>query len=62
MLFELLALGIHLFKKTLAGQFGFSATLGEPSQLNQLPADERTEFLALWAELAAVLARSGNPL
>ena len=29
----------------------------EPSQLNQLPADERKEFLALWADVAAVLAR-----
>jgi hypothetical protein len=31
MLFELLSLAIHLFKNTLAGQFGFAATLTEPS-------------------------------
>jgi hypothetical protein len=31
MLFELLALAIHLFKNTLAGQLGFSATLAEPN-------------------------------
>jgi hypothetical protein len=31
MLFELLSLAIHLFKNTLAGQFGFAATLTEPN-------------------------------
>jgi hypothetical protein len=31
MLFELSALAIHLFKKTLARQFGFAATLTEPN-------------------------------
>jgi len=31
MLFELLALPIHLFKNSLAGQFGFAATLTEPN-------------------------------
>jgi hypothetical protein len=30
MLIELLALAIHLFKNTLAGQFGFAATLAGP--------------------------------
>jgi hypothetical protein len=31
MLFELLALGIHQFKNTLAGQFGFATTFTEPN-------------------------------
>jgi hypothetical protein len=31
MLVELLALAIHLVKNTLAGQFGFAATLAEPN-------------------------------
>jgi hypothetical protein len=31
MLFELLALPIHLFKNTLAGQLGFPATLTGPN-------------------------------
>jgi hypothetical protein len=31
MLFELLPLAIHPFKNTLAGQFGFAATLTEPN-------------------------------
>jgi len=31
MIFELLSLVIHLFKNTLAGQFGFAATLAEPN-------------------------------
>jgi hypothetical protein len=29
-------------------------------ELDKLAADERTEFLALWAEVAAVLARTEN--
>jgi serine/threonine-protein kinase len=33
------------------------AGLREPSELNKLPADERKEWLALWAEVAAKLAR-----
>jgi hypothetical protein len=33
------------------------ACVREPSLLNQLPADERKEYLALWADIAAVLAR-----
>jgi serine/threonine-protein kinase len=33
------------------------ACVREPSQLNKLPADERKEYLALWADVAAVLAR-----
>ena len=32
MLFEALALAIHLVKTTLAGQFSFTATLAEPNQ------------------------------
>jgi hypothetical protein len=32
MLFEALALAIHLVKTTLAGQFCFAATLAEPNQ------------------------------
>jgi serine/threonine-protein kinase len=31
------------------------AGLREPAELNKLPADERKEYLALWAEVAAVL-------
>ncbi len=34
------------------------AGLREPSELNNLPADERKECLALWAEVAALLART----
>jgi len=33
------------------------AGLREPSELDRLADDERAECLALWAELAAVLAR-----
>jgi hypothetical protein len=29
----------------------------DPGELDKLPADERKEYLALWADLAAVLAR-----
>jgi hypothetical protein len=32
MLFELLSLAIHLFKHTLAGQFGFASALAEPKR------------------------------
>jgi hypothetical protein len=31
MFFELLSLAIHLFKKTLAGQFGLASALAEPN-------------------------------
>jgi hypothetical protein len=31
MLIELLSLAIHLFKNTLAGQFGFASALTEPN-------------------------------
>jgi serine/threonine-protein kinase len=34
------------------------ACVREPDELNKLAADERKEFLALWAEVAAVLART----
>ena len=34
------------------------AGLREPGELNKLPADERNEYLALWADVAAVLART----
>ncbi|HEV3447734.1 MAG TPA: hypothetical protein VG099_24070 [Gemmataceae bacterium] len=34
------------------------AGLREPDDLNKLPADERNEYLALWADVAAVLART----
>jgi serine/threonine-protein kinase len=34
------------------------AGLREPDELNKLPADEREQFLALWEEVAAVLART----
>jgi hypothetical protein len=34
------------------------AGLREPGELNKLPADERSEYLALWADVAAVLART----
>jgi serine/threonine-protein kinase len=33
------------------------AGLREPGEMDRLPADERKEWLALWAELAAVLTR-----
>jgi serine/threonine-protein kinase len=33
------------------------AGLREPGELDKLPAEERKEWLALWAEVAAVLAR-----
>jgi serine/threonine-protein kinase len=33
------------------------ASLREPGEMDKLPADERKEWLALWAEVAAVLAR-----
>ena len=33
------------------------AGLREPAELNKLPADERKELLALWADVASVLAR-----
>ena len=36
------------------------AGLREPDRLMMLPADERKGFLALWAEVGAVLARCGN--
>ena len=36
------------------------AGLREPGELDMLAADERAECLALWAELAAVLARTPN--
>jgi hypothetical protein len=31
MLFELVSLGIHLVKNTLAGQFGFASALAGPN-------------------------------
>jgi serine/threonine-protein kinase len=34
------------------------AGLRDPGELNELPADEREECLALWTEVAAVLART----
>jgi hypothetical protein len=34
------------------------ACVREPGELNKLPADERKEYLAFWAEVAAVLART----
>jgi serine/threonine-protein kinase len=34
------------------------ACVREPGELNKLAADERKEYLALWAEVAAVLART----
>jgi hypothetical protein len=33
------------------------ACVRDPGKLDKLPADERKEYLALWADLAAVLAR-----
>ena len=33
------------------------ACVRDPGELDKLPADERKEYLALWADLAAVLAR-----
>jgi hypothetical protein len=36
------------------------AALRDPGELNKLPADERKEFAALWADVAAVLARTAN--
>jgi serine/threonine-protein kinase len=34
------------------------ACVRDPSELDKLPEDERTEYLALWADVAAVLART----
>ena len=34
------------------------ACVRDPSELNKLAPDERKEFLALWADVAAVLART----
>ena len=34
------------------------ACVRDPSELNELAADERKEYLAFWAEVAAVLART----
>jgi hypothetical protein len=34
------------------------ACVREPGELNKLPVVEQKEYLALWAELAAVLART----
>jgi serine/threonine-protein kinase len=36
------------------------AGLRDPGDLDKLPADERQEYLALWADLAAVLARTAK--
>jgi serine/threonine-protein kinase len=36
------------------------ACVRDPVELNKLAADERTEYLAIWAEVAAVLARTGK--
>jgi serine/threonine-protein kinase len=33
------------------------ACVRDPGELDRLPADERKEYLAIWADLAAVLAR-----
>jgi len=34
------------------------ACVRDPSELNKLAPDERKEFLALWADVAAVVART----
>jgi tetratricopeptide (TPR) repeat protein len=36
------------------------ACIRDPGELAKLPADERKELVALWAEMAAVLARTGE--
>jgi serine/threonine-protein kinase len=36
------------------------ACVREPVELVKLPADERRDFQAFWAEVAAILARTGN--
>jgi hypothetical protein len=36
------------------------AGLRDPGELNKLPADERKEYGALWADVAAVLARTAK--
>ena len=34
------------------------ACVRDPSELDKLPEDERKQYLALWADVAAVLART----